>query len=246
MAAKSTSGVLVEMTPAYNDVYAFTQYRVDSVSKAEDAVIVIEGSTAKTGVDTSLATPATAATQAPVKGSVITFEDTGHRELDHRVFIITAISTAGTAHTITVKADTSVSTGALLKDTADVSVGIARIYNPASYVNICPSNFALSPQATNTISVGTYCDPGATIPGVQSTYGTLQLQGFVDITSDAYKLLSRAEGDGIQRFIRVTLPSNGFITCAAYATQLNWELPITGAVGYNMTMTLRSKPTHSF
>ena len=111
---------------------------------------------------------------------------------------------------------------------------------------LCLSSISISSDAPAAVSVATYCDPSASLPGASASAGTLDFAGYVDITDTDYAELLAAVDDNIQRYIRIMLPSNGYIVAPLTFSSLTWDLPLDGGVGYSGSAVLGSKPVHLF
>jgi hypothetical protein len=48
------------------------------------------------------------------------------------------------------------------------------------------------------------------------------------------------------RYMRIMLPNNGYIVAPVTFSQVTWDLPLDGAVGYSGSAVLGSKPRHLF
>ena len=216
MSAKSTKGLTVHMTKA-------------GVTPASMAVTAISSA--------SPAIATVADTSGMLTGDVALFPASGFTELDNKAFIIGVID-----------ATTFEILGADLVDTVgtiDVGATVAH-YSSSDMVLICLSALTLNVTEPGTVSTGTYCDPTTSIPSSVVEAGTLSLAGFVDITSEDYQELLLAEDDGVQRIIRVTLPSNGYLIAPMTVSLITWDLPLDGAIGYTGTGVLGSKLRHVY
>lgn len=111
---------------------------------------------------------------------------------------------------------------------------------------LCLASLAFNAEAAQTVSVATFCDPTASIPGAVVGAGTLDFTGFVDVTTTEYAELLAMESDGKARTWRITLPGNGYIVFPGTLATFGWDIPLDGAVGYTGTIALGSKPRHLF
>jgi hypothetical protein len=125
-----------------------------------------------------------------------------------------------------------------------VFTGTAKVFT--EFTNLCLNALAINAETPGTVSVGTYCDPTASIPSVVVQAGTLTFGGYVDVTSEDYPALLAATDDGLTRMIRIELPANGWIVAPIIVSQITWELPLDGAISFTGTATLGSKPAHRF
>lgn len=176
---------------------------------------------------------------APIKeGDLIEAINTGFKELDGRWFVVGNVnSTANTFELI--GSDTTDSTGSLV---ASPSLSYIK---EADMVKLCLSSVDPASEAAGTTSVGTFCDPSATIPALAQA-GTLTLTGYVDLGA-AYQELIKATEDGKERILKIVLPQNlGFIVVPAVLSTIAWALPLDGAVGFTVTGAMSTKPRHLF
>lgn len=162
---------------------------------------------------------------------------TGFPELDGKAFVIA--SATGTEVTL-LGSDTSDSTGLL-----DASP-VINVYNESDLELMCWSSLTPNVDEPGTVSVATYCDPTASIPSAVVEAGTISFAGFVDILDPAYSELLAAEEDGLERILRINLPSNGYIMAQGVVSSVTWDLPIDGAIGYTGTFTLSTKLRHIY
>jgi len=128
---------------------------------------------------------------------------------------------------------------------ADDGANIDRIA-AADMECLCLSSLTLNVDEPGTISVATFCDPSATIASAVQAAGTLSFAGFVNILDSDYAELLLAAEDGIERIMRIMLPSNGYLVAPMTFAQIIWDLPIDGAVGYTGTAVLSTKMVHQF
>lgn len=218
MTAKSSKGVQVSVQRS--DATGITLTPTD-ISLAKPAVVTVDDTT---GV-------------APGDIVVIPTSATGLAELDGTTFIAgevtpTSIELLGS--------DTSASTG-IFASTADIIV-----YDQTDMVIICLASLSFNPETPDTISVGTYCDPTATIASAVVSAGTVDITGYPDINDEDYNELLAMEADGTERIWRIMLPNNGYYVFPATLTTLTLDIPIDGAIQYNGTLVLGSKPRHIF
>jgi len=111
---------------------------------------------------------------------------------------------------------------------------------------LCLSGISFSPETPETISTGTYCDPTAQVAGAATGAGTAELTGYANIADSDYQEILAAIADGKTREFRILLPSNGAIVFPGEFASINWDIPLSGAVGYTVNLTLDSAPKHVF
>jgi hypothetical protein len=119
-------------------------------------------------------------------------------------------------------------------------------YANSDMVCLCLSDLKFTAEKNQIVSVATYCDPSASIPSASTTAGTVDIAGFVDITSADYPELLAAEVDGASRLFRITLPNNGVILFPGTLAGFGWQIPLDGAVAYEASIALGSRPVHRF
>lgn len=170
-------------------------------------------------------------------GALVTFSGTGMAALDGKTGTISVV-TGTTAFTVLL--DTTGQTFA-------ASTPVASVYSVADMVKLCLSNVTPNPETPGTISVGTYCDPTASLPSAQVNAGTATLDGYVDPTDAGYIALLAAIKDGEKRWIEIELPqSYGYIVFPITLSTITWGIPIDGAISFTANGTLASAAEHQF
>lgn len=162
---------------------------------------------------------------------------TGFPELDNKMWTVGAVD----ATTVTLNGSDISSSSGILSGTPSI-----KHYRASSLTCLCLSELKFNSEKGTTISVGTLCDPSASIPSASTTAGTVDIGGYVDITSSDYQEIVKAEADGSEHWFRIKLPSNGEIVFPAIIATLNWDLPIDGAMGWSAQLALGSRPRHLF
>ena len=160
---------------------------------------------------------------------------TGFADLDGKTWTIGAVDANG----ITLNGTTYTAGTLAVAPTVDH-------YAASDMVCLCLSDLKFSAEKGTTVSVATFCDPSASIPSASTTAGTVDVGGFVDVTTNDYKEIVAAELDGAERIFRVMLPSNGEIVFPAIVSTLGWDVPIDGAVAWTAQLALGSRPRHLF
>jgi hypothetical protein len=109
---------------------------------------------------------------------------------------------------------------------------------PASdMVRLCLSQMEFGADTVNNISVGTYCDPAAQIPGL-ATPGTITLGGYAEVDDPGLEEIMKAAEDQQPRFFQVVLPgSNGYIVGEIALAGFSMSVPLEGAVSWTVTGT---------
>ena len=218
MTAKSTKGVKICVVKG--GATSVNLSDITAVPNAKPAVITV------------------ASTTGIVVGNIIDIPAgaTG-TSLDGKSWIVGAL----TATTLTLTGSNTTADTFTAAPTVDV-VG----YPETDMECLCLASLTFNPEAAQTVSVATFCDPTASIPGAVVGAGTLDFTGFVDTTTTEYAELIKMDADGQERIWRITLPNNGYIMFPGTLATFNWDIPIEGAVGYAGTIALGSKPRHLF
>jgi len=174
---------------------------------------------------------------AGIDGDIVTITGTGMPSLDGKSFVIA--SATATEYTL-LGSDTSGETWG-----SPVSPSMA-LYQDADIECLCLSSLVLNVDEPSTISVATFCDPTATIASAVLAAGTISFAGFVNILDSDYQELLDAAADGIERVMRIMLPDNGYLVAPMTFSQVTWDLPLDGAVGYTGTAVLSTAMIHQF
>jgi hypothetical protein len=220
MAAKNTKGVQVCMT---------------KTTATPTAVVPTAIAKAATGK----AAEVTATTTGIANGDLISIPaaGTGFSEIDGKSWIVANLTS--TKFDL-LGSDITGSTGVL------TATPTMNHYANADMVCLCLSDLKFNAEKGSVISVGTYCDPSASIPSASTTAGTVDLAGFVDIASLDYPELLAAEVKGDTHIFRITLPNNGSIIFPGTIASFGWQIPLDGAVAYEASIALGSRPVHRF
>lgn len=220
MTARSSKGITICMTGDNSASTSFTELAITGVSKTAKAELTVAGSAAS-------------------PGDIISIAGTGFTELDGKVFVVDAASTP--TKIIVVGADTTASVGTLVPATAKV-----KVFEKKDETCLCLSSISLASDTPGTVSVATYCEPTATLPSSVYSAGTLTFTGYVDVASTDYPALLKAAEDSRQRYIRISLPQNGYLIFPFTLSSISYDLPIDGAVSFTGTGALGSKAVHRF
>jgi hypothetical protein len=175
------------------------------------------------------------ATGTYVIGDVVKFGDVGYASLSNKSFPVTALSTGGFEI-----GNVSLGSGGL------AATPTVEHFDASDFTCLCLSSIGIQSETPATISVATFCDPTASIPGSSGAAGTLNFAGFVDVTAKDYPALVAAVEDGKERIIRISLPGNGYITAPLTISSLTWDLPLDGAIGFSGSATLAAKAKHNW
>ena len=175
------------------------------------------------------------ATQSGVDGEMVYVTGTGMPSIDNKWWVSASVSAS---ELTLLGSDAS-------DDTFDGPGSVDR-YAEADMECLCWSSLTLNVDEPTTISVATFCDPSATIASAVQAAGTISFAGFVNILDSDYQELLIAADDGLERILRIELPSNGYLVAPVTFAQITWDLPIDGAVGYTGTAVLGTKMVHQF
>lgn len=125
-----------------------------------------------------------------------------------------------------------------------------KVYPASSMERLCPqvqNGIAYQAGQATTVSVGTFCDPSAQLPGEAAGAGTLTIRGYTDIADPGYQELVRAELDGVPRYFKLRLPNNGWFVFGGTLNSMSaMEVDVQGATSFTAEVALSSKPRHLF
>lgn len=171
-------------------------------------------------------------------GDPVFCSNTGFRELDDKWWIASAVTAAGIS---LLGSDTTNSV-----DVLDVAPTMEAVPTP-NMVQLCVATATPNATTPGSISVGTFCDPTASLPAAATDAGTLTMTGFVDIADEGYQELLKAEDDAISRAFEVIFPQNqGYLISPIIISSVTWDLPLSGGIGWTISGTMGSKPEHRF
>lgn len=191
-----------------------------------------------TGITNAKPAVVTAAdTSGMEDGQMVTMSGTKMASLDGKTFIVGGL----TATTFELIGSDAVA------DTAGVA-GTATYYDDVTdMVPLCLSSIAVNAETSSPISVGTFCDGSAQIPGPDAAAGSYELGFFLDKDSAGYCALLKAEADGLERMLKITFPGNGDLVAKGVVSGVVFtDVPLEGSVSLTATVTLSSKPVHVF
>jgi hypothetical protein len=177
-------------------------------------------------------------TNTLANGDPVYCSNTGFSELDGKWFV--ASNASGTKFDL-LGSDTTDSA-----DTLDAAP-TAEAVTTANMVLLCVASAVPSATVPANISVGTFCDPSASLPAQATDAGTVTLTGFVDVGDDGYKELLLAKEDGVSRVFEVIFPQNqGYLICPVIISSVVWDLPLSGGIGWTITGALGTSAAHRF
>jgi len=217
MSVKSTKGLIVQMSGTTTPASVVPT----AISKAAPAVVTV------------------ASTTGMVNGQLVAISGTGFPELDGELFIVGALAAAEFE---LIGSDTTAATATLgATPKADYYI------DATDMTGLCLSSIGVNAETASPVSVATFCDPTATIPGLEGGAGTLDLGFYMDIASDGYKALLVAEADGNERLFKVEFPGNGAMVMRGIVSSVNvTDIPLEGSAALVARVTLSSKPDHRF
>lgn len=171
-------------------------------------------------------------------GQMVRVRASGYTSLDGKVFSVAAVGTG----TITLLgADTS---GELGNMSLDARIDI---WDSTELVRMCLTGFTFNPETPGTTNVGTYCNPSATLPQVATSAGSATLTGWIDKDDPGYVELVEAADDATQRQFSIVLPQDqGEIVAPITFSQMAWDIPLDGGMGFTATGALGAAPRHIF
>lgn len=179
-----------------------------------------------------------ASTTGITNGMLVYCSGTGFSELDGKFFIASGVSATNID---LVGSDTTNSTGTL--GTTPKIGGYAK---NTDLVQVCVSAFSRQSSTSETVSVGTFCDPSATIPG-EETPGSATISGYMDPTEDGYIELVEASELRDERVIQIELPDNaGSIIVRGTVNSYSEDYTLGQAISYQAQMGMTTRPTYGF
>ena len=272
MTAKSTSGVVMEITGDTSDESLYNSFKVTGVSSANNAVVTFTPMVSATWtLGTAYNTADLVKYNDKIYSRIAAGTDTGAETPENtpaswNYVVDYAAPTKGDLvffmdtgfyaldNNVFIIGEATGTTfevlGAYLKSTSDVlrtyGTPTARTYKSKGMQKLCLASLSISKQPPNTINIGNFKNPAKAVNGYNVTNGTMTMSGFVDIASDEYDALITAERDNIPRFFLMTLPNNGYVTASITISQIAQEAPIVGVSGYTVSATLNSKAIHCY
>lgn len=198
-----------------------------AISKAANAVVTVA---AVTGIAT---------------GDYVEVTGTEFPELDGKSFAVGTVDGVGNTFEL-LGADTTASTATL--DSDATSPPIVKHWAATSMQKVCLSSIGVNSEQPSTVSVATFCDPSASVPGATAGAGTLDFGGYLDTKAKGFILLNDAAEAGDEHTIVVAFPGDGGYligkgTISSFAFS---DIPLDGAVAYTAQVSLSSKLRHSF
>jgi hypothetical protein len=221
MAASSSKGITVYLSKGSATA---AEQTISAITAAKPAVLTL------------------ASTAGFVKGDVVKIMGTGIPKLDGKIFTVGAVVGAATNTIELVGSDLTGVTIPPLTATAK-----AQHWNATDMVTLCLSTLGINAETPGTVSVGTFCDPSASIPSVVTQAGTMTLGGYIDNTDLGYAELLLAEIDNKSRILDIKLPGSlGSIVAEVTIGSVIYDLPIDGGLAFSASAALATKPVHRF
>ena len=221
MGASSSRGISVHLSKGG---ITPTESVISAVTAAKPAVVTV------------------ASTTGIVKGDVVQVTGTNIAKIDGKYFIAGTVVGAATNTVELIGADLTGATIPAIPGTAKL-----RHWPASDFVTLCLSSLAINPETPGTVSVGTFCDPSASLAAVVTSAGTLTLGGYIDDKDLGYAELLLAEIDNTERVLDITLPGTlGHIVAPITVASVVYDLPIDGGLAFTATASLGSKPVHRF
>ena len=179
-------------------------------------------------------------TTGATTGDVVTFKDTG-TALDNAYF------TVGTVTSTTIEvigADLTALSGPVTAfgTTPKVMIYTDKLSKDLSC--ICASSIDYSTSSPSPISIATFCDPSASVPGQATDAGTMTINVYPDPADAGFKALEKLFATGNKTFVRIMFPGDqGALLAEGTVSDFSISsLPLEGAVGWTVTFTLASRP----
>jgi len=241
MSAKSTKGVQVYLTPS------------EATEKGVVITSILAGANKSIVINATFLNP-------PKVGDVVHFGSTGFASLSNKPFAITtitggALSLEKAPDQVAPEVDAKAVGNNVIFTIGNVTLGTGALsanptldhYDQSKDICLCLSQFSITKDTPATISVGTYCDPSASIPSSSTSAGSVTFAGYVDVSQPDYPELLIAEESRLTRNMVVRLPqAQGNIVLPFVVSSIIWDIPLDGALAYSGTGTLTSNAVHNF
>ncbi len=173
------------------------------------------------------------------EGDVITLSGTDFSELDGKTFVAGVVTTGTDDSVPLVGSDT---TGSLVTLGTTPVAGVMGL--ASSFETFCLSTFSREGGSADTVAVGTFCDPSATIVGT-SDAGTISFAGYMDPTEAGYIEFMKASDDKKPRTMLVMLPDSlGTIILNGTVNSFSESFDLGNAISWTSGMGLSTNPTY--
>ena len=173
-------------------------------------------------------------------GDLVYVNKSGYPTEDGKIYIVNTVTGQGTASAKFSLID-FVATNGQLNTTDGEFFWIGKEH----MVKLCLSTINITNGTPNTISVGTFCVPDASLPG-NPTAGSITFGGYTDIADPGYIELLKAEDDGKQRYLKIDVPGQGHMLGSTQIGSVSWELPLEGSSSYTFNAAMSSPLKHVF
>jgi len=219
------------------EAYDSSQVRI-FLSDGSDPVIATPAAISK-------AHPAVASGLAPLPpsglqlGMPVYAQQTGFPELDNH-FFLTGLDEEDETSMSLIGSDTTDSEGAY-------SAGAELVfYGNYALQSLCLSTFAYNLETPGTVSVGTYCNPKASLPATAGAPGTMTISGYIDVQDSAYPAVYQAVKDGKPRLLSIMLGhGQGELVQVVQFSSMTWDIPMgDGGMAWTATANLKTSPEH--
>lgn len=211
-----------------------------TICVAKESVLATAGAMTVTGVaKTGSADIEVTSTDNPADGTLVYFPSasTG-TSVDGNVYVVSNTSASKFSLQGT-KDDTF--TGTFAAGSAK-----PKHYDTGDMTCLCLSDLSISQDTASTISTGTFCDPSASIASSATAAGSFTFSGYVDTAAADYAELLKLVESTDTTYMRIALPSNGYLVAPVEFSTLTWDIPLDGAVGYSGSGIFKSNLKHRF
>jgi len=216
MAVVSTKGLKIWISRAAGTP---TDLVPTAISDADPAVITV------------------ASTAGMANGDIVHFSGTGFPELDGKSGIVGGLT--GTTFQA-IGRDTTGSAGVLGPDP------VASFYALGDMCELCLSAIDIGDNAPSPVSVATFCNPVASVPGNPQP-ATIGFSGYIDVEDECYGEMLAAVADGLPRQLKIDFPGgNGYLVTEVIIGSNNYAIPLEGSASYTFTSTQTTSLEHLY
>lgn len=238
--AKLSVGFMVTFAGFVGDANSLNGAKaITALDTVNNTFTIADNSSAMTEASLNGVT-ATIPRSVSLNGSVALVQESGFPELDGKYFSVA--NATGTGFDL-VGSDTSKSANSAMLTGAKIY-----IWDGGIMVSLCLSAFAFNSETPGTVSVGTYCDPTASLPAAAVAAGTATFTGYIDVDDPAYPAILQAVEDAKRRVFSIVLPQDqGEIIAPVTFSGITWDIPMgDGGMAFTATAALGSRPVHRF
>jgi hypothetical protein len=213
MAVINTKGVAVYLSKGDSTPHLIPGSSIDEISNEAPAVVSL------------------LAADAALTNGDIAYTNEVSSSLDGKLYTI------GNLASTTFDLTGSDASGEVLPITGITAADAITVIAASDMVRLCLSQMEFGADTVNNISVGTYCDPAAQIPGL-ATPGTITLGGYAEVDDPGLEEIMKAAEDQQPRFFQVVLPgATGYIVGEVALAGFSMSVPLEGAVSWTVTGT---------